>query len=290
MVCGVRAEILLAKDVPGYRVNGGETPARSTDMTTERERRRKGKDEIAELGLLVPNLELATGCSPLFLPGSPPSTLAQSLSQRILTLLSSSGVIEAEELKIWYQAPPMSTSTSVAGGTKDDYEEEAPEPEIIAFWTLYIDVLFISLDGNPFDAAWAAVMLALKDTRLPRAWWDADRQMVLCDDLVANSKTLKMETWPVAATFGVFEAEGTEQAVGKGKESGKKAWILADPDAFEESLCQEEVTVVVDVQEEGTKVLRLEKSGGGSVGVKEMKELVDIAETRWKEWIAVEKS
>ncbi|KAK4987007.1 hypothetical protein LTR28_001918, partial [Elasticomyces elasticus] len=61
--------------------------------------------------------------------------------------------------------------------TEDDVPDEPPQLVSKAYWTLYIDLLFISLDGNPFDVAWAAVLAALKDTRLPRAWWDPDREV-----------------------------------------------------------------------------------------------------------------
>jgi len=71
VVCGVRGEILLASDVGGYRASLKSS--------------RPGHDEARELDLLVPNIELATGCSPAFMPGQPPSTSirANSLIPRI---------------------------------------------------------------------------------------------------------------------------------------------------------------------------------------------------------------
>jgi len=48
------------------------------------------------------------------------------------------------------------------------------------------------------------------------------------------------------------------------------------------------VTVVVDCSNgQEARVLKLEKSGGGAVGIKQMKQLVRRAEARWKEWDAV---
>lgn len=276
VVCGVRGEILLASDVGNYRVTRGEKGGGGDGGGT-----RGDRQELLELGLLVPNLELATGCSPAHLPGSPPSTLAQSLSHRILTLLHISDLIPLEDLRIWHTPDPTATPEGLEGE-----EEEAAVPEVKAFWTLYIDILFISLDGNPFDAAWGAVLAALKDTKLPRAWWDVDRQMVLCDEQVSEARNLRLNGFPVAATFVVFEGQGGGGGEkGKGKESGETKWILADPDDFEEGLCEEGVTVVVDGGE-GVKgkVLRLEKNGGAVVGVGEMRELVGLAERRWREW------
>jgi len=261
VVCGIRGEILLASNVAGYRVDKSSAPAAGP-----------GYNEAKELDLLVPNIELATGCSPAFLPGQPPTTLAQSLSTRIYSLLHSSGLVDGEDLRIWYQPPDLSD--------QDKMEEDAPEsiePEVKAYWTLYIDILFISLDGNPFDAAWAAVVSALKDVRLPKAYWDPDREMILCEDTLSESKKLRLRGMPIAVTMLVFRAK--EQEHGRDKQH----WILVDPDTFEEGLCDESVTIVVDCVARKTKILGLSKSGGTILGRDEMKDLVGLAEQRWSE-------
>jgi exosome complex component RRP43 len=259
VVCGIRGELLLASNVAGYRV----------DQSIDTASPRTGYNEAKELDLLVPNIELATGCSPAFLPGQPPSTLAQSLSTRIYSLLHSSNLINSEDLRIWYQPLDMSDPNMM----EDEEGEEAPQPEIKAFWTLYIDILFISLDGNPFDAAWAAVISALKDVRLPKAYWDADREMVLCDDSVAESKKLSLQGLPIAVTVLVFRAN--EKSQGK----DKRYWILVDPDNFEETLCDESITMVVDCTNK-TKLLGMSKSGGTVIGRDQMKDIVAMAEQR----------
>ena len=295
-VCGVRAEILLARDVPTYRVSSaprGYSNDRTEGEHGEEERKRRDKAQLAELGLLVPNLELATGCSPAFLPGSPPSTLAQSLSQRILTLLHISDLVSLDDLRIWHTPDSLKGQDEMEGvedghegEEEEEEEEEQQNPEVKAFWTLYIDILFISLDGNAFDAAWAAVLAALRDTLLPRAWWDADRQMILCSDRRAEATKLRLMSFPVASTFAVFEGKRGDPREGTGT---KKAWVLADPDTFEEGLCGESITVVVDEEESmaGMQVLRVEKAGGGTVGIKDMKDLVTLATERWNQWKTV---
>ncbi|KIN04453.1 hypothetical protein OIDMADRAFT_156413 [Oidiodendron maius Zn] len=240
VVCGIRGEILQASNVGRYRTDKSSTP--------------EGYNETKELDLLVPNIELATGCSPAFLPGQPPSTLAQSLSTRVYSLLHSSKLVNSEELKIC----------------------ESTEPEVKAFWTLYIDILFISLDGNPFDAAWAAVVSALNNVRLPKAHWDPDREIIVCEDAVAESKSLQLRGIPVAVTALVFRAKEQAQA------TDIKNWILVDPDTFEEGLCDESVTVVVDCSAGPTKMLGTSKMGGTIVAMKEMREIVSLAEARWK--------
>ncbi|KAL9100014.1 MAG: hypothetical protein Q9187_009416, partial [Circinaria calcarea] len=257
------------------RKKGGGRGVREEDGEEGGDGGRRGdRHELADLGLLVPNLELATGCSPAHLPGTPPSPLAQSLSHRILTLLHTSDLISLEDLRIWHMPDRIAQPETLEG---EEEEEEERVPEVKAFWTLYMDIWFISLDGNPFDAAWGAVLAALKDTKLPRAWWDADRQAVLCDERAAEAQRLRLRGFPVAATFAVFEDKGQGswgKEREKGKGGGETRWVLADPDGFEEGLCEEEVTVVVDGEggAEG-KVLRLEKSGGVVVGVREMRDL-----------------
>lgn len=258
VVCGIRGEILLASDVGGFR----DTIEPSS---------RPGYNEAKELDLLVPNIELATGCSPAFMPGQPPSTLAQSLSTKVYSLLHSSSIVNSEDLRIWYQPPNLSDQDKM----DEDEEEETLQAEVKGFWVLYIDILFISLDGNPFDAAWAAVVSALKDVRLPKATWDPDREMILCEDAVSESKKLRLHGLPIAITSLVFRA----------KEQGqdRKHWILMDPDTFEEGLCEESVTVVLDCSSKKTKILGISKSGGTIVGIEQMKEIVGLAEKRWVE-------
>jgi exosome complex component RRP43 len=273
-VCGIRGEILLATDVPNYRVDRSSSSGGTYN-------------EAKELDLLVPNIELATGCSPAFLPGQPPSTLAQSLSTRIYSLLHSSGLVDTEDLRIWHQAPVISATEQK--GSDGEEESEIAEREVKAFWTLYIDILFISLDGNPFDIAWAAVLSALRDVRLPFAYWDIDRQMILCSDEFSQSKKLNLHGIPIACTYGIFRAKERNIQVHPGEIDDAKYWVLADLDTFEESLCEETVTVVVDCSQPGgtTRVLGISKSGGSVVGRREMRELIERASKRWEEWRGV---
>ncbi|CZR51670.1 related to exosome complex exonuclease [Phialocephala subalpina] len=261
VVCGIRGEILLASSVPNYR----------SDKATTSPSARPGYNEAKELDLLVPNIELATGCNPVFMPGQPPSTLAQGLSTRILSLLHTSRLVDGEGLRIWYQPPDLSEEDKM----DEDEEPEATEPEIKAFWTLYIDILFISLDGNPFDAAWAAVVSALRDVKLPKAFWDPDREMIICDDTIASARKLTLRGLPIAVTALVFKARD------QGREG--KSWVLVDPDTFEEGLCDETVTVIVDFTGGKTKMLGISKNGGTVVGTKEVREIVIMAEERWHE-------
>ena len=88
-VCGVRAEILRYEDVPNPpRVD--LSSASDSDESRDDVRTADEAAEISSLHLLVPNIDLGTtGCSPSIPPGQAPSALAQSLSQRLYSLLTS---------------------------------------------------------------------------------------------------------------------------------------------------------------------------------------------------------
>ncbi len=325
VVCGVRGEILRTGDIADYQARdlevGDDDDDDDDSNTVEREeeeeeeeegggeerRKRKREDttEMAHPSLLVPNLELATGCSPAHLPGGPPSLLAQTLTRRLDTLLHTSNVVGMAPLRIWFR-PPEETTVATPGvgsgiggdmeameeavGREERAEEGRVKAEVKAFWVLYIDVLFISLDGNAFDAAWLAVLAALRDTLLPRAWWDADREMVLCSDEAVEARGLQIGDVPVPLSFGVFEGDGLgvggelERRRGKGKGEGEEKWVLVDMDGFEEGLCREGGTVVVGG---GGRVVRIEKSGGAGVGMAEMRVLVELAAKRRGEWMGL---
>lgn len=281
VVCGVRVEVLRVDDVADYvprEVEGDDNGGDGGEEEMKRKRRRKeDAEEMARLNLLVPNIELATGCSPAHLPGGPPSLLAQTLTQRILTLLHTSHLLNMSDLRIWSQPP---TPTPQINPTEQAAEEqELLKPEIKGFWTLYIDILFISLSGNPFDAAWLSLLAALSSVRLPRAWHDTDRDTILCSPLPSEATKLHLYDIPVALSFGVFFGEEEGRA---GRE--KRKWVLVDVDGFEEGVCREGGTVVVG---DKGRIVRVEVGGGGGVGREEVRGLVEMAGRRREEWIEV---
>lgn len=304
-VCGVRAEILHTEDIASWGVSltSGATKRRKTETASDDDDDDDDDSQIRDLNLLVPNLSLSTGCAPGFIPGAPPSALAQSLSHQILSLLHTSRLVRAEDLRIWYHPPDLSAiEREKAADERMDTEEAeegvsgAPPPEIKGFWVLYIDVLVISLAGNPLDAAWAAVVAALRDTKLPKAWWDVDNDMILCSDEASEAKRLTLRGMPIASSYCVFEADAAanwravvipdaDEEKEKGKKDTKpKRWILADPDGFEENLCQERICIVVDQDRKAsqkTKIVSMEKNGGISVGKDELRKLVDVSAQRW---------
>ncbi|RAK96712.1 3' exoribonuclease family protein [Aspergillus ibericus CBS 121593] len=312
-VCGVRAEILPTDDIASWSVSHSSSSMNKrrkltnpAQKPTQEEEDPEDETHIQQLNLLVPNLSLSTGCAPGFIPGAPPSALAQSLSHQILNLLHSTRLVRAEDLRIWYQPPSLGQEDLERHNESEQMdvdaergEEVGKDKEIKAFWVLYIDIMIISLAGNPFDAAWAAVLAALRDTKLPRAWWDVDNEMVVCSDAVSESRKLSLRGLPVASSFCVFEADAAagwraviipdaeeEREIEESARKGiQRRWILADPDGYEEGLTQERVCIVVD-KEEGTGktvIVKMEKNGGWAVDGKELKALVDISAQRWGE-------
>jgi len=253
----------LTNQIPNYRVQ------------TENDLATSNTNELRDYDLLVPNIEMATGCAPNFLPGVPPTALAQTLSTRVYSLLHSSKLLDAADLRIVHQNLDLPPRPDDEEGADSQGPAQA---EVKAYWVLYIDVLFISLDGNPFDAAWASIVAALRDTKLPKAYWDPDREMVLCE---RQASPLTIRGMPVATTAAVFTAKERQQQ----KHGSGQYWILVDPDRLEESLCHESVTVVVDRSHgDETRILGLSKTGGTTVGPEVLRKFTAIAEERWEEF------
>lgn len=314
-VCGVRAELLHTQDIASWSVSqasGSNKRRRLADVgekpTEEDEDDETEEDyaHIEDLNLLVPNLSLSTGCAPGFIPGAAPSALAQSLSHQILSLLHSTRLVRADDLRVWYQPPNLGPEQLERHNEDEQMDvdveqgataEDKPR-EIKAFWVLYIDIMIISLAGNPFDAAWAAVLAALRDTKLPKAWWDVDNETIVCSDSVADARKLSLRGLPVASSFAVFEADAaagwranvipdTEEQNSpdrKGKKGSPERWILADPDGYEEGLTQERASIVVDKEKDGkTTIVKMEKNGGWTVDTEDLRQLVEISARRWDE-------
>lgn len=299
-VCGVRAELLHTEDIASWSVSKASS---EQNDNTDQQRSAKTDDEedcahIKDLNLLVPNLSLSTGCAPGFTPGAPPSSLAQSLSHQILSLLHTTRLVKADDLRIWYQPPNFESEEFRNEGEGMDVDSEqtgGPEKEIKAFWVLYIDVMIISLAGNPFDAAWASVLAALRDTKLPKAWWDADNETVLCSDNVTDARKLSLRGLPIASSFCSFEADAAagwravtipnaeELKAQHQKQGSQQRWILADPDGYEAGLAEEHACIVVDNEQGKTVIVKMEKHGGWAVDSEDLRQVVDVSTQRWHE-------
>lgn len=264
-VCGVRGEILPVANIPNYRAANRDDPNAS---------------ELRDYDLLVPNIELATGSAPQFLPGAPPTNLAQTLSTRVYSLLHTSNLVNVEDLRIWHTLPAETLGEDDEGDDTamggDQGESEQGERVVIGYWVLYIDIFFIAFDGNPFDVAWAAVLAALRNATLPTTRWDLDRELVICSR--QERKPLNLSGFPIACTAGVFQERSTEFT------KPGEFYTLVDPDRTEEDLCDEFVTAVVDKSEGKTKLLTISKHGGTMLQPPLVKEFIGVAGHRWEEF------
>jgi exosome complex component RRP43 len=114
----------------------------------------------------------------------------------------------------------------------------------------------------------------LRDTKLPAAKWEGDREAVVC---ARETRQLGVKGLPVACSAAVFlEKEYGEPGEGR-------HWILLDPDRLEETLCREVVTMVVDCSSGETRIRAIEKQGGTVISRELMRGFVGVAEQRWKE-------
>jgi exosome complex component RRP43 len=271
VLCGVRGELLPVERIPQFRPLDKNAVVDGNNGV--------GRGELKDYDLLVPNIELATGSAPQFLPGVPPTALAQTLSTRVYSLLHATGLVEAADLRVWDTpggGEKKGEDTEMGEGVQEEGEEDS---RVVAYWVLYIDLLFVSFDGNPFDAAWAAVVAALRNTRLPVARWDSDREMVVCS--ATERRQLNVTGLPVACSAAVFmEKELSEAATGADK---GRHWLLLDPDRLEETLCREVITMVVDCSGGETRIKSIEKQGGTVVGRELVRGYAGIAEKRWNE-------
>ncbi|RPB24718.1 ribosomal protein S5 domain 2-like protein [Terfezia boudieri ATCC MYA-4762] len=264
VVCGVRGEILTLRLGEKKVLRSGIDSGVGSGVD--------GSGALKSYPLIVPNLELNTGCAAAYHPG-PPSDWAQAMTQRIRSLLVDVVCpVEVNALRI------VEDGLGEGDGEGDGREEEK---EVKAYWVLYIDTVMISLDGNAFDAAWAAIIAALNDTKLPVARWDPDLDRVVCDPV--QTRSLGITRFAFASSFGIFTAP-------PGEEAEAETWILADLDDFEEGVCEERILVVLT--DERT-IAKLEKGGGqvGSsgvgtalAGVKHLKRCTKMAGERWKIW------
>ncbi|OQV04125.1 3' exoribonuclease family, domain-containing protein isoform 1 [Cladophialophora immunda] len=279
IVCGVRAEILPTSEIPSFRVTKSADkdwtlPSRPKNEVDDHEG--EGEYSATQLyNLVVPNIELATGCSPRHPANTAPSVEAQSISQRLLSLLHTSQLVRTSDLEIIYAPPPESQDLELGIDA---------EAQLKAYWTLYIDMMCISHGGSVFDAAWLALDAALRNCLLPKAWWDADLEKVICSMDVKEARKLRLRGMPVPSSWGLFVPE--KRLLTMQNDGEDRSWILMDLDTFEEESCAEVGCITVDCSNgaDSAVVLRIEKSGGSVVGVDQIAQVAESAKQRWQQW------
>merc|ERR1711970_293022 len=161
------------------------------------------RPEEPQLGYIVPNISLPPMCSTMFKAG-PPSVAAQSASQFLATVLTTSGCIKQDELCI------------------------LPGKLV---WVLYIDLVCLDHSGNILDASVSALTSALKTVTLPNVAVDTETEEVVVS--TNKRKKLTLKQLPVSTTFAIFSSS-----------SSPSPYLLSDPTQEEESLASSLVTVV----------------------------------------------
>jgi len=131
--------------------------------------------EHPKRGYFVPNVELPPLCSLEFRPG-PPDDKAQVLSQTVLDLVSSSNLLNLEELCI-------------------------EEKKLV--WVLYADIVCLSHDGNLMDAVTTVLYAALKNTKLPLITLNEETKQP--EHHPHEHFHLNLLTKPVSTTIAIFD-------------------------------------------------------------------------------------
>ncbi|KAJ5724273.1 3' exoribonuclease family protein [Penicillium malachiteum] len=292
VVCGIVAEQIYTSEVPSWDVSQASVSANKrrrlassgktlldNDEETDQAYENEDIRHIEDRCLLVPNVTMNTGCTPGYVPGAPPSEDEQTISNNLLGLLRSTRMIQAEDLRIWYQPPNLDAGES-------DSSNETQLPELKAFWVLHIDIMVMSYGGNIFDAAWTALVAALRHVTIPYAWWDVDKEIVLCSDDASKAHKLSLREMPTSCMFSIFEPQpcpASQDDVTRGS-LGEGWWIFADPDGYEESVCEENVWCVVSKDKNGkTRVYRAQNVGGSTVDSEIMHNLLQISAKKWED-------
>ncbi|KAF3918115.1 hypothetical protein ABW21_db0208973 [Orbilia brochopaga] len=272
VVCGIRGEILTL--APGDDPMAFESYHRSHTSATYGHGSR-GSGGASWGDLIVSNLEMSTGCSKKY-PLGPPGTFAQTLSDQIQELIRVSRLVDLTSLRIC---------------TQDATPDPSNQP-IKGYWSLYIDVLCISLDGNLLDAAWYAIVAALRSLKLPLATWDQLEERIFCDKLSLHPISLRRNL-PLVATFLLVSmAPASGSADLENQAHNRNSIILNDPDAFEEDQANEALSIlttsITKTQAEnpgsrssspGTKIRieRIEKVGECNLGNLHLRECLLLA-------------
>ncbi|KAK6508060.1 hypothetical protein TWF506_010168 [Arthrobotrys conoides] len=270
VVCGIRGEILTV--APGDDPSRFESyhcpPTSATHACGSR-----GAGGASWGGLIIPNVELSTGCSKKY-PLGPPGGLAQTLSDQLHELVNVTKLVSLDSLRI-YDSDDGSGSSL------------ASTKKIKGYWSLYLDVLCISLDGNILDAAWYAIVAALKSSRLPLASWNQTEERIFCQALLNHPISLR-QSLPFTTTFALIPLPNSEN------HRKETAILLNDPDSYEEGEACEILTILCTTEFDPaqgdsprfplaglrTRVEKIEKRGGWNIGLTQIESCLDLATSK----------
>ncbi|KAK6348749.1 hypothetical protein TWF730_009522 [Orbilia blumenaviensis] len=272
VVCGIRGEILTIApgDDPSRFESYNGSPTSAIHACGSR-----GAGGASWGGLVVPNVELSTGCSKKY-PLGPPGGLAQTLSDQLHELVNVTKLVSLDSLRIY-----------------DGDNDTTSKMKIKGYWSLYIDVLCISLDGNILDAAWYAIVAALKSSKLPFASWNQIEERVFCDPSRYHPISLR-QSLPFTTTFALVPVPASA-----GGEVGEVALLLNDPDSYEEDEACEILTILsttdlgtaqgdfsqLSLGKLRTRVEKIEKRGGWKLGISQIEDCTQLAASKAARYI-----
>lgn len=204
------------------------------------------KLEAPDQGYIVPNVDLSPICSSTFRPG-PPSEQAQVVSEQINRVLRESKVLDLKDLCI----------------------EEGK-----AVWSLWVDVVCVSYDGNIYDAALTSVIAALANARIHKPTYEEGVVKVSGmsaedeGDMDSEEETffrLNLTRTPLSASFAVFDTSLT---------------LLADPNFAEESISGGQISITIDEQ---GQLCAITKVGAATISQAVLRQSMERARERSQE-------
>ncbi|XP_040573568.1 exosome complex component RRP43 [Lepeophtheirus salmonis] len=191
-------------------------------------------EEHPNRGFIVPHVDLPTMCNPRnYKSRGQISDEIQVLSKFVMDILENSGVINLDTLCI------------VPG----EYA-----------WVLKIDFSCLNHDGNVKDAIITALILALKEVKMPKVetFEEEDSDKTLIKVVKNKYSQLQLQCIPVSVTMAIMEGDK----------------ILVDPTEEEESFAPDSITLVLDAEDE---MCYFAKLGGNPISDELLDKITNLA-------------
>ncbi|BCS90732.1 MAG: exosome complex component Rrp42 [Candidatus Micrarchaeota archaeon] len=182
--------------------------------------------ESSEEGNLITNVELLPLASSEYEAG-PPTPEAIELSRVIDRAIRSAKIIDSSNLLL----------------------------EDNKVYSLYADIDVINFDGNIFDAGVMALLLALKNTRIPKY----ENGEIIRNEIVGK---LNIKGNVLSTTFVKINKT-----------------LLLDPNALEELAASTRLTIATD----GDRIRAMQKGLSGSLTIREIENMIDISLEKYKD-------
>ncbi len=130
-------------------------------------------------------------------------------------------------------------------------------------WTIYIDIYSLNDDGNILDAASIAAVAALRSAKMPV--YDEKTGRVQFGEWTDKGIPLNLSVMPLNITFHKI---------------GDK--FLIDPTAIEEDASDSRIAIGMSEYQGKIMINSIQKSESAEISIKEMDEVLDIAEQTFK--------